>query len=47
MAKKILRHFPTFSMLRRHPSPSRQQFDDLIAYVNAVGFDLNVNTFYN
>ncbi len=29
VAKKILRHFPTLSILRRHPSPTMSQFDAL------------------
>eukprot|EP00611_Tribonema_gayanum_P002124 TRINITY_DN1155_c0_g3_i2.p1 TRINITY_DN1155_c0_g3~~TRINITY_DN1155_c0_g3_i2.p1 ORF type:complete len:1007 (+),score=329.82 TRINITY_DN1155_c0_g3_i2:263-3283(+) len=43
VGKKILRHFPTLSVLRRHPAPSRQQFDGFLASVKAVGFDLEVD----
>ena len=30
VAKKILRHYPTLSILRRHPAPNRSMFDGLI-----------------
>lgn len=43
VGKKILRHFPTLSVLRRHPSPSRQQFDGLLAIAEAVGIELEVD----
>ncbi|CAM9805277.1 unnamed protein product [Ectocarpus sp. 6 AP-2014] len=43
VGKKILRHFPTLSVLRRHPSPSRQQFDGLLAIAQAVGIKLDVD----
>ncbi|CAH0478083.1 unnamed protein product [Peronospora belbahrii] len=44
VAKKIVRHFPTFSMLRRHPAPSKRQFDLLCSQAKAVGVDLHVDT---
>lgn len=44
VGRKILRHFPTCSMLRRHPSPSRRQFDVLIAAAESVGLKLSVET---
>ena len=31
VAKKILRHYPTLSILRRHPAPNRAMFDSLIS----------------
>lgn len=37
------RHFPTLSVLRRHPSPSRQQFEGLLAIAGAVGIQLDVD----
>lgn len=40
---KTHRHFPTLSVLRRHPSPSRQQFDGLLAIAQAVGIELEVD----
>ncbi|TYZ66284.1 hypothetical protein PybrP1_006340 [[Pythium] brassicae (nom. inval.)] len=44
VAKKIVRHFPTFSMLRRHPAPSKRQFDLLCSQARAVGVDLRVDS---
>ncbi|GAB9473637.1 Exosome complex exonuclease rrp44 [Globisporangium polare] len=44
VAKKIVRHFPTFSMLRRHPAPSKRQFDLLCSQAKAVGVDLQVDS---
>ena len=29
VGKKILRHYPTLSLLRRHPAPAKQQFDPM------------------
>jgi exosome complex exonuclease DIS3/RRP44 len=43
VAKKILRHFPTLSLLRRHPSPSRERFQPLISAAAARGFDIRVD----
>ncbi|KAF1792815.1 Ribonuclease II/R, conserved site [Phytophthora cactorum] len=44
VAKKIVRHFPTFSMLRRHPAPSKRQFDLLCSQAKSVGVELHVDT---
>ncbi|TMW65317.1 hypothetical protein Poli38472_007959 [Pythium oligandrum] len=44
VAKKIVRHFPTFSMLRRHPAPSKRQFELLISQAKSVGVDLKVDS---
>lgn len=38
------RHFPTLSVLRRHPAPSRQQFDGLVAVGEALGLTIDVET---
>ncbi|CAM9113155.1 unnamed protein product [Choristocarpus tenellus] len=43
VGKKILRHFPTLSVLRRHPAPSRQQFEGLLSTAEAVGVKLEVD----
>uniref|UniRef100_A0A7S2B4Y1 Ribosomal RNA-processing protein 44 n=1 Tax=Octactis speculum TaxID=3111310 RepID=A0A7S2B4Y1_9STRA len=43
VGKKILRHFPTLSCLRRHPAPSRSQFDPLISIAGAVGHSIKVD----
>lgn len=44
VAKKIVRHFPTLSLLRRHPAPSKRQFDLLCSQARAVGVDLRVDS---
>ena len=44
VSKKILRHFPTFSLLRRHPAPSKQKFAELIAAAANVGVEINVDS---
>ncbi|OQR89330.1 exosome complex exonuclease RRP44 [Achlya hypogyna] len=43
VAKKILRAFPTFAMLRRHPAPSKRQFDAIVSQAKAVGVTLRVD----
>ena len=43
VGKKILRHFPLVSCLRRHPSPSQVMFDPLIAAANSVGIEIKVD----
>ncbi|GAB5030333.1 exosome complex exonuclease [Nannochloropsis oceanica] len=43
VGKKILRHYPTLSLLRRHPSPSRERFEPLIAAAASRGFTLCVD----
>lgn len=43
VGKKILRHNPTLSLLRRHPSPSRERFEPLIAAAASRGFTLCVD----
>ena len=40
VGKKILRHFPTLSLLRRHPAPNKAQFTPLVSAANAVGVDI-------
>ncbi|GLD92419.1 hypothetical protein PINS_up000952 [Pythium insidiosum] len=44
VAKKIVRHFPTFSMLRRHPAPSKRQFEQLCSQARSVGVELHVDS---
>jgi exosome complex exonuclease DIS3/RRP44 len=44
VSKKIVRHFPTFSLLRRHPAPSKRQFDLLCSQARSVGLDLKVES---
>jgi exosome complex exonuclease DIS3/RRP44 len=42
VGKKILRHYPTLSVLRRHPAPNRSMFDSLISKANCKGFSINI-----
>ncbi|CAM9533622.1 unnamed protein product [Discosporangium mesarthrocarpum] len=42
VGKKILRHFPTLSVLRRHSAPSKQQFEGLLSTAKAVGIEIDV-----
>lgn len=42
VAKKILRHYPTLSVLRRHPSPMRAMFEGLISKARSRGFEINI-----
>lgn len=42
VAKKILRHYPTLSVLRRHPAPNRQMFDSLISKAKSRGLTINI-----
>lgn len=44
VAKKILRHYPTLSILRRHQPPSKQQFAPLLAAAQAVGVSLVIDS---
>jgi len=42
VAKKILRHYPTLSVLRRHPAPNRAMFDSLIEKARCRGFIIDI-----
>ena len=42
VAKKILRHYPTLCVLRRHPAPNRVMFDSLISKAKCRGFDIDI-----
>ena len=44
VSKKILRHFPTLSVLRRHQPPSREQFGPLLSAAAAVGVSLDISS---
>jgi exosome complex exonuclease DIS3/RRP44 len=44
VAKKILRRFPTLSVLRRHPSPNRAMFEGLISKARCRGFEIDIET---
>jgi len=43
VGKKILRHYPTLSILRRHPAPNKAMFDSLISKARSRGFDINID----
>jgi exosome complex exonuclease DIS3/RRP44 len=43
VAKKILRHYPTLSILRRHPAPNRSMFDSLIQKAKTRGISLCID----
>eukprot|EP00978_Attheya_sp_CCMP212_P012968 scaffold32351_cov60-Attheya_sp.AAC.6 len=44
VSKKILRHYPTLSILRRHPAPNRAMFEGLISKAKACrGFDIDID----
>ena len=42
VAKKILRNYPTLSVLRRHPSPNRAMFEGLISKARCRGFEIDI-----
>jgi exosome complex exonuclease DIS3/RRP44 len=44
VSKKTLLHFPTLSILRRHPSPSIEQLQPLIKAAKHAGFHLDVTS---
>jgi exoribonuclease R len=44
VSKKILRHFPTLGVLRRHQPPSREQFAPLMSAAAAVGARLDISS---
>ena len=43
VSKKILRHYPTLSVLRRHPSPNRAMFDGLISKAKSRGLSIDID----
>ena len=45
VAKKILRHYPTLSVLRRHPAPNRSMFDGLIQKAKTIGVSICIDTY--
>ncbi|KAI3462305.1 hypothetical protein Pfo_018968, partial [Paulownia fortunei] len=44
VAKKILEHFPLTSLLRRHPSPTKEMLEPLIQTAAAVGLCLDLSS---
>lgn len=47
VSKKILRHFPTLGVLRRHAPPSKEQFAPLVSAARAVGIDIDIRYTYD
>eukprot|EP00522_Entomoneis_paludosa_P014331 CAMPEP_0172461050 /NCGR_PEP_ID=MMETSP1065-20121228/39244_1 /TAXON_ID=265537 /ORGANISM="Amphiprora paludosa, Strain CCMP125" /LENGTH=1142 /DNA_ID=CAMNT_0013216249 /DNA_START=23 /DNA_END=3451 /DNA_ORIENTATION=- len=43
VSKKILRHYPTLSVLRRHPAPNRAMFDSLISKAKSKGLSIEID----
>ncbi|KAK1732255.1 exosome complex exonuclease RRP44 [Skeletonema marinoi] len=43
VSKKILRHYPTLSVLRRHPAPNRSMFDGLIQKARTKGVSICID----
>lgn len=44
VSKKILRHYPTLGLLRRHQPPSKEQFSPLIRAASAAGVSLDAQS---
>jgi exosome complex exonuclease DIS3/RRP44 len=44
VAKQILKHFPTLSLLRRHQAPSQLQFEKLLKQANIVGVNIDITS---
>lgn len=44
VSKKVLRHYPTLGVLRRHQPPSREQFAPLLSAATAVGVHLDISS---
>lgn len=44
VAEKILKHFPLVSLLRRHPSPTKEMLEPLLRTAVAVGLELDVSS---
>jgi exosome complex exonuclease DIS3/RRP44 len=43
VSKKILRHYPTLSILRRHPAPNRAMFDGLISKARCRSLAIDID----
>jgi exosome complex exonuclease DIS3/RRP44 len=44
VSKKILRHYPSLSVLRRHQPPSREQFSPLVSAAASVGVVIDISS---
>ncbi|GAX77417.1 hypothetical protein CEUSTIGMA_g4862.t1 [Chlamydomonas eustigma] len=44
VAEKIVQHFPSCSLLRRHPTPAPRQFEPVVKAAAAAGFALEIDS---
>ncbi|VAI10157.1 unnamed protein product [Triticum turgidum subsp. durum] len=44
VAEKILQHYPLCSLLRRHPSPTKEMLEPLLRTASSVGLNLDVSS---
>ncbi|XP_068646865.1 exosome complex exonuclease RRP44 homolog A [Aristolochia californica] len=44
VAEKILKHFPLCSLLRRHPSPTKEMLEPLLRTAAAIGLSLDISS---
>ncbi|XP_078448448.1 ribonuclease II family protein [Wolffia australiana] len=44
VAEKILKHFPLCSLLRRHPTPTKEMLEPLLRITAAIGIDLDASS---
>lgn len=44
VAEQILKHFPVCSLLRRHPTPTREMLEPLLRTAAAIGLNLDVSS---
>uniref|UniRef100_A0A803LNN6 Exosome complex exonuclease RRP44 homolog A n=1 Tax=Chenopodium quinoa TaxID=63459 RepID=A0A803LNN6_CHEQI len=44
VAEKVLKHFPFCSLLRRHPTPTKEMLEPLLRTAAAVGLNLDVSS---
>ncbi|XP_008786671.2 exosome complex exonuclease RRP44 homolog A [Phoenix dactylifera] len=44
VAEKILKHFPLCSLLRRHPTPTKEMLEPLLRTAAAIGLDLDISS---
>ena len=44
VAEKIVQHFPSCSLLRRHPTPEPRRFQPVIKAAASAGFTIDITT---
>ena len=44
VAEKIVAHFPSCSLLRRHPTPEPKRFDPVVKAAAAAGFEIDIQS---